>query len=365
MHPTRALALAALSSLALHTQAAPAATPTNPDTPSYTLAGRWQKSGDAYQTTWPGVTLSARFKGSAVGVVLKDESSYYVLEIDGQPKLQIEPARGKRTVWLRDLPAGEHTVALIRRNETPEYVGQVYGFTLEQGQWLPAPAAPSRQIEFIGDSFTAALANLTTRRDCPDSAIAAGTDITQGFAVKVARSLNAQWQTNAMSGMGLIRNWNGNLPDRDFRTFYARRLHTEPGSTPGSPAETGWKPQLVVIGLGINDFSTPVNPGEKRSTAQRATDFQAAYRQLIKELNSRYGQPQIIMLAMKLWPDDQQRPNVQAVLAAEQAAGNTRLHYLDLDPMQLTACQWHPNLADHQQVAQQLLDTIKGLPLSW
>jgi hypothetical protein len=332
-----------------------------PSTPQQILAsGRWlQTSG--YQATWPGVSLAARFKGESVGVVLNDERSFYSVEIDDKAVQQITPAWGKRTVWIKNLPAGEHTIELIRRNETPEYVGTVYGFTLEAGQWLAAPAAPTRKIEFIGDSFTTSLANLSTKRECNDAEISASTDISQGFAIKVARQLGAQWQTNAMSGMGLIRNWNGNIPDRDFRTFYPRQLHTDPSSK----LDAKWQPQLVVIGLGINDFSTPVNAGEKRTTEQRATDFQAAYRQLIAQLNQRYQNPTIIVTALKLWPDDQQRPNVQAVVEQEKAAGNTRIHYLGLDPMQLTGCQWHPNLSDHQQVASQLLDQINALKLNW
>ncbi|WP_157313923.1 SGNH/GDSL hydrolase family protein [Chitinibacter sp. GC72] len=325
------------------------------------LSGRWVQNSDHWQASWPGVAMAARFQGSAVGVVLNDERSHYAVEIDGQPVAQISPASGKRTVWIRSLAAGEHRIELIRRNETPDYVGSVYGFTLDGGQWLAAPTPPQRKIEFIGDSFTAALANLSNKRDCSDAEISSSTDISQGFAIQLSRQLGAQWQTNAMSGMGLIRNWNGNLPDRDFRTYYARQLQTDASSKP----DNHWQPQLVVIGLGVNDFSTPVNPGEQRSTEQRAKDFQAAYRELIKTLNARYKTPHIIVTAMKLWPDDQQRPNVRAVVDAEQAAGNQRIHYLQLEAMQLSACQWHPNRADHRQVMQQLLDKIAAIKMQW
>ncbi|QLG88263.1 SGNH/GDSL hydrolase family protein [Chitinibacter bivalviorum] len=344
-----------------------AAHPAEPASPTVLASGRWAQSAERpnqFQATWPGVSLAANFSGSAVGVVLNDERSYYAVEIDGKAVQQIAPASGKRTIWVKNLTPGEHKVELIRRNETPDYVGTVYGFTLDgtNSKWLAAPATPKRKIEFIGDSFTAALADLSTKRECNDAEISASTDISQGFAIKVARELGAQWQTNAMSGMGLIRNWNGNLPDRDFRTFYARQLQTDAGSKPDF---ANWQPQLVVIGLGINDFSTQVNAGEKRNAEQRATDFQAAYRQLIKEINGRYKQPHIIVTAMKLWPDDQQRPNVRAVVESERAAGNTRIHYLSLDPMQLTGCQWHPNLEDHNLVASQLKAEINDLKLAW
>lgn len=323
--------------------------------------GHWVQNDGRYQTTWPGGMLSAQFTGTSVGVVLNDERSFYVVEIDGKPVQQISPASGKRTVWLKNLPAGNHRIDLIRRNETPDYVGQVHGFVLEGGQWQAAPETPKRKIEFIGDSFTAALANLSTQRECSDREISASTDASQGFAIKTARELGAQWQVNAMSGMGMVRNWGGNLPDRNFRTFYSRQLQTDATSK----LDDKWQPQVVVIGLGTNDFSTRPNASEKRTAEQLEQDYLAAYQQLIKELNTRYQQPQIILTALKLWPDDQLRPLVKKIVADANSAGNTRVHYLELSPMQLSACQWHPNLSDHQQVTAQVLDKIKEIKPSW
>ncbi|MGL6040634.1 MAG: hypothetical protein ACRC01_05470, partial [Deefgea sp.] len=122
---------------------------------------------------------------------------------------------------------------------------------------------------------------------------------------------------------------------------------------------------VVVIGLGTNDFSTKINAGEKRNTEQLEQDFLTAYRQLIAQLNARYQQPQIILAALKIWPDDQLRPLVKTLVSEANAAGNARLHYLELSPMQLNGCQWHPNLNDHQQVAAQVLDKIKEIKPNW
>ena len=323
--------------------------------------GRWVNNDGRYQTSWPGGMLSAQFTGTSVGVVLNDDRSYYVVEIDGKAVQQISPASGKRTVWIKNLPAGTHRIDLIRRNESPDYVGQVDGFVLDGGQWQAAPEAPKRKIEFIGDSFTAALANLSTQRECSEREIAATTDASQGFAIKVARELNAQWQVNAMSGMGMVRNWGGNLADRNFRTFYPRQLQTDANSK----LDAQWQPQVVVIGLGTNDFSSKINAGEKRNAEQLEQDFLAAYRQLIAQLNARYQQPQIILTALKLWPDDQLRPLVKSLVTEANTAGNARLHYLELSPMQLNGCQWHPNLQDHQQVAAQVRAKIKEIKPSW
>lgn len=122
---------------------------------------------------------------------------------------------------------------------------------------------------------------------------------------------------------------------------------------------------MVVIGLGTNDFSSKINAGEKRNTEQLEQDFLTAYRQLIAQLNARYQQPQIILAALKIWPDDQLRPLVKTRVGEANAAGNARRHYLELSPIQLNGCQWHPNLNDQQQVAAQVLDKIKEIKPNW
>ena len=326
-------------------------------------SGRWVHKNGSYQATWPGGVLSAQFTGQRIGIALNDERSYYAVEVDGQFLLNIAPAAGKRVIWLKNLTATRHRIDLIRRNETPDYIGQVEGFVLaEGGQWLPAPAAKKRKIEFIGDSFTAALAGLSTQRECKDADLAENTDIRQGFAVNVARELDAEWQINAMSGMGLVRNWNGHLPDRDFRTFYPRTIQSDATSV---VTTTDWQPQMVVIALGLNDFSTPINSTEKRNAEQLAADYQLAYQALITEINAKYQQPQIVLMSYKVWPDDQLRVQVPAVVAAAKAAGLKNVHYLAVNPLQLTACQWHPNLQDHQQIAQQLLVKIREIKPLW
>ncbi|MBV8634069.1 MAG: hypothetical protein JO002_06240, partial [Burkholderiaceae bacterium] len=178
---------------------------------------------------------------------------------------------------------------------------------------------------------------------------------TATFGVRVARRFHADWELNAMSGMGMNRNWNGNLPNENFRTYYQRLLQNDAGSRADNP---DWHPQLVVIGLGINDFSTPIHEGETWTRESLAEQFKAGYGDLIADLRRRYGDIEIIVTAVKLGEDGQQAPLVQQVAEAAHAEGDMRVHYVEYDGLELTACQWHPNLADHARMAQALIETI-------
>ena len=174
-----------------------------------------------WRATWPGVHWTLRFSGSAVGVEVDDPVGHWVLEVDGRAALHIAPQADvtQRTVWVRDLAPGEHTAVLIKRGESPQHAVRFVGFHLAaNGRALPPPPPPLRKIEFIGDSFTAAMGNMSTTRACTGPEISARTDITQGFAVLTARSLQADWQIHAKSGAGLVRNWAGKLPEEQFGT---------------------------------------------------------------------------------------------------------------------------------------------------
>ncbi|MCE0446531.1 hypothetical protein LT493_23420 [Streptomyces tricolor] len=63
-----------------------------------------------------------------------------------------------------------------------------------------------------------------------------------------ARRLNADYQINGYSGLGMVRNYNGGSPDVTYRTFYDRALLNVPGDVwqePGhlAPAARGGQPR--------------------------------------------------------------------------------------------------------------------------
>lgn len=314
---------------------------------------------DGWHATWPGITLSTRFKGRAIGIVVDDALSAYTVELDGVLRKPLQMEDGEHTVWLRHLAKGAHELRLTRRNETTTGPGTIRRFVLEDGgTWLPLKPGNTRQIEFIGDSFTAGLADMSNKRSCNAATIRASSDATASFGVRVARHFHADWELNAMSGMGMNRNWNGKLPDENFRTYYPRLLQNEAQSRVDEPE---WQPQLIVIGLGINDFSTPIHDGEPWTRESLAQQFKDSYRDLLAELRRRHGDTEIILTAVKLGPDGQQVPLVQQVVEAAHAGGDMRVHYMEYDDLELTACQWHPNQADHARMAQALIEEIEKI----
>ncbi|KAF0812666.1 Acetylxylan esterase / glucomannan deacetylase [Andreprevotia sp. IGB-42] len=345
----------------------PTIPPTTLPTPAGVLAqvtygGRLQQDApDQVSFSWPGVYLEGRFSGSGVGLVLDDSVGVYNVEIDGQPWGKITQP-GKTTYWVNGLPAGNHTLRLSKRNETTWSSARFGGLVAAAGgQILPPAAAPLRQIEFIGDSYTAGLGAESGKRECTDAEITATSNADAAFGALTARHYGAAYQINGYSGLGLVRNYNGNLADVNYRTYYNRVLLGDAGSVWQNPGN--WRPQVVVIGLGINDFSTPVNAGEVYTTATLRSTYKSAYRDFIAQLRQRYGNPYIVVSATALWPDNTLREVAQEIVNEANAQGDTRVAYFYYDGLDSLGCQWHPSVKDHQAISGKLVNLLDTLPV--
>jgi hypothetical protein len=89
-------------------------------------------------------------------------------------------------------------------------------------------------------------------------------------------------------------------PDHQRRTYYDRALLNVDGDVWKKPG--GWRPQLVVVGLGINDFSTAINPHRHPSAAILVVSAQDGSMPQTREhvlLARRVGVPHLVVTLNK------------------------------------------------------------------
>ncbi|GAA2847577.1 lipase [Actinoplanes cyaneus] len=326
-------------------------------------AGRTVTVGTDAAFTWPGVYFEGRFRGTSVGLKLDDAVNDYDVQVDGGPPATLVTP-GATTQWITGLSRGDHTVRLAKRTESPWNAALFGGLVPGPGgRILAAPAARHRQIEFIGDSWTAGYGDMSTSRDCSgEGVLTRNSNADQAFGARTAKALNADYQINAWSGIGMVRNYNGSSPGTDYRTYYDRALQAADESVWRRPAS--WHPQVVVIGLGTNDFSTPLNPGEKwADDAALAADYVAAYQGFLDKLRKRYGPATRFVLT---YPDLSYRTTALADsvqrIVRDRHDRVSALYYdnaaLGLD---LLGCDWHPSSHDHAILAGTLTTYLRNL----
>ena len=294
-----------------------------------------------YDFGWPGVYFEGRFSGPEVEVAVNTGAEHLAVSIDGVRKAELTKS-GETRLKLDQLGLGEHTVRLDKLTESQTGSARFEGFFVgSQGRALPAPTRP-RRIEFIGDSHTVGYGVRSASRDCTQAQVHDLTDTSLAFGPVLAGRLNADYRIEAFSGRGVVRNYNGFGPGEPLPALFPRLI---PGQAePRVSANDPWKPDVVVVGLGTNDFSTPLNPGERwADEAALRKDYRDSYVSFIQGLKASRPNARVFLIAGDTFADD--------VAEVAQRAGATAVRITDMDR---GACHWHPSVADQKMMADRL-----------
>ena len=324
-----------------------------PAAPAVHFVGRYD-DGDpnAVRFSWPGSGAVVRFDGTGARVRLDDPAGYFTVVVDGAVQARLETTPGERVYELAaSLPAGEHTVELYRRTEGA--FGPTVLLDVELDGSLLAPRPPARRIEILGDSITCGYGNEGADQFCNFSADTENHYLTYGAIA--ARSLGAELSTVAWSGKGVIYNY-GDDTFEPLPEVYERAIPTDSAVT----WSFDWQPNVVVINLGTNDFSTDNDPTEQV--------FVAAYAGLLEQIRQHYPSAAILCsVAPSLGNPDQATAlgYIDLAIAQRATAGDANVKRVDLSaPSSGWGCDWHPSVATHQAMAAQL-ESVLHDELDW
>jgi lysophospholipase L1-like esterase len=314
---------------------------------------------DEYQSQWPGTYFKTAFIGRELYFRVGVNHEILHVMVDGQPPLVlIRPEPGVyRVSGLGNTP---HTASVLVVTESQDAPNTFGGFAIAPGE-KPFPTKRlSRQIEFIGDSYTVGYGNTSPKQNCTTNEVWATTDNSQAFGPLIARHYQADYQVNAISGRGIVRNYDGFAGDT-VPTAYPYLLldHKQPYPDPD------WKPQIIVINLGTNDFSTPLHPGEHWKTRDELhADYEKSYVRFLQDLRAK--NPDAYIILWTTGTDDAEiASEAQKVAQLSKAQGETKLSFIPIDHLSFTACDGHPSLADDQTIRDKVVQFIDAHPAIW
>jgi len=313
--------------------------------------------GDTYQ--WPGLYFEARFEGPSVFFKVGSGDVILRVRVDGTVVATLEkPAPG--VFEVAGLAKKKHTVRIEALTESQAGPNVFGGFSYPKSTRALPPTSRPRQIEFIGDSHTVGYGNTSTTRDCSSDDVWKTTDNSQAFGARMARHYDADYQVNAISGRGIVRNYDGS-PGDTLPEAYPYVLLDQ--STRYESA--AWHPQIIVIALGTNDFSTALKPEEQwKSRDALHADYEATYLHYLEDLRARH--PSALMV---VWATDMAEGEIESeagkVVAQRQSAGDSRITFVPMNGLTMTGCHWHPSVADDETIATTLMRVIDGNPTAW
>jgi lysophospholipase L1-like esterase len=312
-----------------------------------------------YTYQWPGVYFETAFDATWAYFTVGSGEVILQVIVDGQKIESLKkPSAGLYRV--DGLVDSAHILRVDVSSESQARPNNFGGFALpNHAKRLPMPKR-SRQIEFIGDSHTVGYANTSLKRDCTSDEVWSSTDTTRAFGPITAHRYGADYQVNSISGRGIVRNYSGGAG----ATLPAAYPYTmlDP---PSRYEDALWNPQIVVIALGTNDFSTPLNPEERwKSREDLRSDYEATYLKFIQNLRSTHRDAFFILWATD-GADGEIQKEVEKVVAKLHASGEQEVAFIPVKALEMTACHWHPSLTDNLRIAKKLTKFIDARPELW
>lgn len=305
-----------------------------------------------YTSQWPGSYFRADFHGTRVyfRIVAGDQILHIIA--DGRAIASLtKPTAG--VYELEGLSPCRHQITILVATESQAAPNTFGGFAIPAGEKELTRPPRHRQIEFIGDSHTVGYGNLSTSHSCTRDQVWADTDDTKAFGALIAAHYDADYQINAISGRGVVRNYDGfqadTLPEAyPYVLFDKKQQYSDPA----------WTPQVIVIALGTNDFSTPLHAGERwKNRDELHADYEATYLRFLEDLRARDLHALLIVWATDM-AQGEIESEAQKVVQQMKRRGDQRIVFLPVDGLSFRACEWHPSRADDRTIAGKLIHLI-------
>jgi lysophospholipase L1-like esterase len=322
-----------------------------PDEKTVEYSGRIDFSdAKAPRFDWPGVSLELNFENSSsCSVLLNDEGrNDFNIIVDGRQTGILTAKKGEKEYLLSEgLTLKKHTVLLTKRTEGYDGITVFKGFILDSAAKAVAGEKKKRiKMEFIGDS-------LTVGYGVEGKGIKCGSERTYknnylAFSAVAARELDADFNIVAISGRGVVRNYGEKtaISPEPLPLYYGRTLMNDPKAKWDFKTYT---PDIVVVNLGTNDFSTEPKP-EKNT-------FIRNYLKLIGRVRENYPKASIFICV----GPTQSEPFFECVEKMKDGIRDKKVHWVNMRPLteQDWGCDYHPNIKAAARMAGELVKQVK------
>ena len=181
------------------------------------------------------------------------------------------------------------------------------------------------------------------------------TNASKSYAFLLAEGYKADYQVNAVSGRGLVRNYANIVPEWTLENLYE---YTMMGAPEQEKDAERWNfekfhPQVVVVFVGINDFQ-----GEPPYAD--VGKFKEAYAKLLDKLRALHPGVKFLLVATKTWPNDDLGGVVESIYNDQVAAGKNDIVYKFVYT-ENTALHGHPSEMSQKELANTLRPLVGRL----
>ena len=326
-------------------------TMTRADAPEVRYMGRTAVTDEGHVSyDWVGTYFSTVLCGDRMDAVMSVKGeSYFNVFADGNLVKKFGVSDADTVVTLvSGLGRGKHEICVQKCTEGEYGRAVVRGFMIPDGCRIEKQTElPQRHIEFIGNSLTCGFGTEGKDRDEPFKVSTENCNLT--YAAIISRYFDTDYTMIAHSGQGAVRNYGDSLrvsevcmQERMLRTFDSDTLLWEPS----------YRPDLVVINLGTNDFAVPPVPEED--------EFVSGYCNLLSQIRDLYGDKVPVICVCPPTTGD---PLDAYLMKAKEKMQDPDIHVIVLTKGLYNSTTdlgsaWHPNYKGQIKMAMGLIPFI-------
>lgn len=317
--------------------------------------GRTARTPDgAVQFDWSGTYADVVLCGSLLEMRASDSGlNYFNVIVDGKQH-SIVKVDGKepKNIVLFEGEKGTYHIRLQRRTEGFNGLTTVYSFEADGELIVEQNDLPRRHIEFIGDSLTAGYGTDSASGSEPYTAETQNCNLAYGCYI--ARYFNADYNLVAHSGQGVVRNYGDEKTTSDYTMLdrYGLLFDEADRERRYDFEASSYTPDLVVIFLGTNDYSTQPWPSFE--------EYSKGYAELVEQVRAAHGE-QVPILCISSYVFE---PTFEYVWRIAQS--DEKLHFACIlpeafaRPSELGASE-HPNRVGQQKMAMMLIPYVSTI----
>lgn len=316
--------------------------------PEIRYVGRTLTSDDgSVSFNWSGVYLDMRFRGTLCRVRGGETGvSHYNLFIDGRFDRVVSLTSRDTTITLFEGLPGEHTLRLQKRSEGNFSRATIQSFEMAAGTLLlPVQNIPTRRIEVIGDSYTCGYGTESFSKDDPWDPYTE--DCNDAYGCLIARYFGADYHLISHSGYGIVRNYADKKPASAL-TMRQEYMNTfdDNYEIPWDFSTSSYHPDVVIINLGTNDWSTEPHPSLEA--------IKEGFRDLVGKVRAAHGEEIPILCVMYQWGF----PYFEKIRAELNITLVPIIAEDYRDPEKDLGASWHPNMFGQRKMASLIIPYV-------
>jgi lysophospholipase L1-like esterase len=334
--------------------------------PHFNYSGRIEKlADDKVILIGSAASVSFNFKGSSCSIALQSVDSwehhnYVSLELDGEyiGRLQIKKGALQSYPITVSTKKKMHHLTIYKATEASNG-GILFGGTT--AKLTKITPENKKKIELIGDSITCGMGNDLTTIPCGAGEWFDQHNAYLAYGPVLSRAVNADFVLSSVSGIGMYRNWNDEHKDEAimpdvYENLYLNRTNTK-------SYDFAFQPDIVSICLGTNDLSD--GDGKKERLPFNEEKYVSNYIDFIKVVYKHAPNTRIVLLNSPMVSGDNNVTLVRCLKKVIQAFENDKEHKMitlfEFQPMTPKGCGYHPDVADDEVMADQLIPFFKKL----